>query len=112
MQRMKQLLRLVTAAPHRPHAVNESHDWLVGLVAFEISEHLVAMLNGGNIVQWDVEEPVDLLVGIAGGHRSDDFVEMQIRKATGRRVNAPRPAALWEQDAAEARHLSLACLLP
>jgi hypothetical protein len=112
MQRMTQLLRLVTAASHRSHAVNEIQYWLARLVAFEILEHLVAVLNGGNIVQWDVEEPVDVIVGMPGGHRSDDFVEMQIREATGSRVNTLRCAALWEQDAAKARHLSLACLLP
>ena len=65
----------------------------------------MAMLNGGNIVQWDVEEPIDVFVGMPGGHRGDDFVEMQIRETTSRRINAFRCAALWEQDAGKARHL-------
>ena len=50
----------------------------LGLVAFEISEYLVAVLDGGNVAQRDVEEPVDVIVGMSGGHRSDDFVEVQI----------------------------------
>lgn len=75
---MLQVLRLVTSAPHRSHSVNEIQDWLTGLVAFEISEYLVAVLDGGNLVQRNVEEPVDVIVGMFGGHRSDDFVEVQV----------------------------------
>jgi hypothetical protein len=112
LQRMPQVLRLVKSAPHRSHAVNEIQDWLTGFVAFEISEYLVAVLYDGNLVQRQVEEPVDVIVGIPGGHRSDDFVEVQIVKAAGRRVNTFRCAALREQDAGKTRHLSLTCLLP
>ena len=55
------------------HAVSEIHDGLAGLVAFEISKYLMAVLDGGNIVQRDVKEPVDVS-GMPGGHRGDDFV--------------------------------------
>jgi hypothetical protein len=48
LQPMPQVLRLLTSALHRSHAVNEIQDWLTGLVAFEISEYLVAVINGGN----------------------------------------------------------------
>jgi len=112
LQRIRQVLRLVTSAPHRSHAVNEIPDWLTGLVAFEISKYLLAVLNGGKLAQRDAEEPVDVIVGMPGGHRSDDFVEVEIGKANGRPVNALRCTALGKQDAAIARQLSPTRLLP
>jgi hypothetical protein len=112
LQRISQVLRLVKSAPHRSHAINEIPDWLTGFVAFEVSEYLVAVLYDRNLVQRDVEEPVYVIVGIPGGHRSDDFVEVQIVKAVGHRVNTLRRIALREQDAGQTRHLSFTCLLP
>ena len=71
-------MNAITSAPHRSHPFNEIQDWLADLVALELSEYLVAVLDGGNIMQRNVEEPVDVIVGMSGGHRSDDFVEVQI----------------------------------
>jgi hypothetical protein len=75
---MPEVLRPVTSVPHCSHTVDEIQYRLPALVKLEISEDLVAVLNGGNLMQRDVEEPVDVIVAMSGGHRGDDFVEVQI----------------------------------
>ena len=75
---MPKVLRSVTSVPHCSHTVDEIQYRLLCLITFEISEYLVAVLDGGNLMQRDVEESVDVIVAMSGGHRSDDFVEVQI----------------------------------
>ncbi|WP_232007206.1 hypothetical protein [Mycobacterium intermedium] len=107
LQAMPQLVCLIPSASHRSHALDEFQDRLPGLVAFEILENLVAVPDGGDVVQWEVEVLVDLILDVSGVHRFDDFVDVQIGHAVGRRVGGPRRAAVREQDAGEAGHLSL-----
>jgi hypothetical protein len=76
LQPMSQLLRLVISTPHRFHAGNETEDRPTDLVTLEIPEYLMAVLDGGDIMQRGMEEPVDVIAGMPGGHRSDDLVKV------------------------------------
>lgn len=70
----------INLASDHAHTVDESLDGFMCFVAVEVVEHLMALLDGGNFVQRRVEG-LEVIVDMPGGHRSDDFVEVQAGKA-------------------------------
>ena len=76
LQRVPQLCGPADFTSRRAYAVDKSLDGLACFLAFQVVENLVAVVDIGNLVQGRIEEFLQVLVDISGGHRSDDFVEM------------------------------------
>ena len=87
---------------HPPHSAANARTASSTGSRLELAQHVMAILNRLDRVQWPVEQRRQLVLLAPGGERRHDLIEMQIRKELGharRRFDNSRVAV--EQDASE-----------
>ena len=80
---------------HLPHSAGELTHGSEHRLLLEVAQHVMAVVNGFDLVQRPVEEPREVVLLAARGERSHDLIETQVgeelRLARARQPASPPP---------------------
>ena len=107
LERVIELLHRGEVLPHPPHRFREGRDRLQHLALLEIAQHLVAVVDGRDLVQLRVEVRPQLVFLATSGHRLQDLIEIQVDEGIRllEPVDGRRPFRPLEEDAPKPRDI-------